>query len=170
MNRLLVTGSRTWSDSNLIRIALRAAVLSLGVPTREITLVHGGAQGADRLAGQVAQRMGMQVEVHEAEWRRCTDDCIHDLKAAKRYCPDAGYRRNAKMIALMPPGSLALAFAAAVPGGTSGCAQVARRCGLTVVDWGRDTTADRRRMIDRWVEVVRTERLVNLPDHILHSP
>lgn len=163
MNRILVTGSRAWADTNLIRQALRSVVMSLGVPTREITLVHGGASGADRMAGQAAHRMGMQVEVHEADWRRCTDDCIHDLKAAKRYCPDAGYRRNAKMVATMPPGSLVLAFAASVPSGTSGCAQVARRCGLTVVDWGLDTTGDRRRMIDRWVQVVRSMQLANLP-------
>lgn len=154
MTRLLVTGSRSWTDTNLIRIALRAAVLSLGVPTREITLVHGGAQGADQLAGQTALQMGMHVEVYEAQWRQCTKDCIHDLVAAKRHCPEAGYRRNAAMIAHMPPGSLALSFAINVPSGTSGCAQIARRVGLTVVDWGSDTTRDRRRFIDRWVAAV----------------
>lgn len=121
------------------------------------------------LAGQVGHRMGMRIEVHEADWRRCTEDCIHDLKAAKRYCPDAGYRRNAEMIALMPPGSLMATFAANVPGGTSGCAQVARRVGLNVVDFGRDTTGDRRALINRWSEVVRTRRSVNLPEHVPHG-
>lgn len=169
MKRLLITGSRTWANVNLIRVALRAAMLSLGVPTREITLVHGGARGADQVAGQVAQRMGMQVEVHEAQWRRCTEDCIHDLKAKRSYCPDAGHRRNAEMIATMTPGSLALAFAAAVPSGTSGCAQVARRCGLTVVDWGQDTTKDRRRMIDRWVRVVGSLRSADRSVPIAYS-
>lgn len=170
MKRLLVTGSRTWEDAHLIRVALRAAAVSLGVPTWEITLVHGGARGADLLAGQVGHRMSMRIEVHEADWRRCTQDCLHDLKAAKNYCPDAGYRRNATMLALMPPGSLVLAFAANVPGGTSGCAQVARRVGLDVVDWGCDTTVDRRRLIDRWVEVVRSLRAVNFPDHTPEQP
>lgn len=156
MKRLLVTGSRAWQDRNLIRVALRSAVLSLGVPTREITLVHGDAQGADRMAGYIGRQMGMVIEAHPANWRRCTDECIHDLRAAKKYCPDAGYRRNAEMIATMPVGSLTLAFAANIPSGTSGCAQVTRRCGLTVVDWGADTTVDRRRMLDRWVDHVHT--------------
>ena len=163
MSRLLVTGSRTWTDSNLIRIALRSAVISLGVPTREITLVHGGAAGADQPADRIARQMDMQTEVHEAQWRRCTDECIHDLRAAKKHCPEAGYRRNAEMIASMPTGSLVLSFAAKIPGGTSGCAQVARRCGLCVVDWGLDTTEDRRRMIDRWVQVVHAMQTVNSP-------
>ena len=158
MRRLLVTGSRSWSDDYLIRVALRAAVISLGVPASEVTLVHGGARGADQLAGRAGRQLGMRIEVHEAQWRRCTEDCIHDLRATRSYCPEAGYRRNAEMIASMEPAALTLAFAANVPSGTSGCAQVARRCGLDVVDWGADTTGDRRRMIDRWVQVVETMR------------
>jgi hypothetical protein len=166
MKRLLVTGSRIWTDTHLIQVALRAAMVSLDVPAREITLVHGGAHGADQLAGQVGSQLGMRIEAHEAEWRRCTDMCIHNLRAAKRYCPEAGYRRNAEMIASMEPGSLMLSFAAKAPSGTSGCAQVSRRCGLDVVDWGDDTTVDRRRMIDRWVQVVESmrtnERLISI--------
>jgi YspA, cpYpsA-related SLOG family len=154
VKRLLVTGSRTWTDTDLIRVALRAAMVSLAVPEQEITLVHGGAHGADQLAGQVGRQLGMRIEVREAQWRRCTDACIHDLRAAKSYCPEAGYRRNVEMIVSMEPGSLMLTFAAKVPSGTSGCAQVARRCGLDVVDWGDDTTVDRRRLVDQWVQMV----------------
>lgn len=166
MKRLLVTGSRTWDDAHLIQVALRAAMISLDLPAREITLVHGGAQGADQTAGRVGHRMGMRIEVHEAQWRRCTETCIHDLRAAKKFCPDAGYRRNARMIASMEPGSLVLTFAASVPGGTSGCAQIARRCGLDVVDWGADTTTDRRRLIDRWVAVVQAMRAGHPPQAV----
>jgi len=161
MKRLLVTGSRSWTDANLIRVALKSAVLSLGVPASEVTLVHGGARGADLTAARCGQRMNMMTEAYPANWTTCSDRCQHGLRRnqpGRAYCPDAGYLRNAIMIASIPPGSLTLAFAMSVPSGTSGCAQVARQCDLTVVDWGADTTVDRRSLIDRWTKAVQSMR------------
>lgn len=59
--RVIVCGSRRWHDRQ--RIADR-----LGDLPGDTTIVHGGAQGADRLAMQEAQKWGLLVEEHRAEW------------------------------------------------------------------------------------------------------
>lgn len=53
--RVIVAGSTTWADAEAIRREL--AKLPLGV-----IVVHGDAPGADALAGQVAQELGIVVE------------------------------------------------------------------------------------------------------------
>jgi len=36
----------------------------------DITIVHGAAQGADRIAHQEAQKAGLLVEPHPADWEK----------------------------------------------------------------------------------------------------
>jgi hypothetical protein len=50
----------------------------------EVTLVHGGARGADSQAGQIGREVGLEVEVFEAEW--------------DRYGRSAGFKRNQAML------------------------------------------------------------------------
>ena len=69
MTRIIVTGSRNFTDSHSIYGALKDAVWMLGVPAPEITIVHGGARGADALAGMIGHHMMMRVEVHSADWQ-----------------------------------------------------------------------------------------------------
>jgi len=79
--RVLVTGSRTWTDTGAIRDAL-AAVWGTG----DAVLVTGACpRGADRLAEQCWTRWGGQVERHPADWAR--------------HGRGAGPRRNADMVA-----------------------------------------------------------------------
>lgn len=59
--RVIVTGSRGWSNRDLI-----ADVLA-DLPGDSV-VVHGGARGADRIAHQEAQKLGLLLEVHEADW------------------------------------------------------------------------------------------------------
>lgn len=57
----VVTGGRNYKDIECVRIWLaRLPPLS--------KVVHGGAQGADSLAHEVAQSLGFEVEVYEASW------------------------------------------------------------------------------------------------------
>lgn len=63
--RVLVTGSREWTDSYRLTRAL-AEVHTRG--DEDVTLVHGGAKGADFLAGEIARSWGWRVEVHPARW------------------------------------------------------------------------------------------------------
>ena len=65
--RLLVTGSRYWTDSTKIYDVLVAAVEAAGGPDKLI-VVQGLARGADQIASVVAAELGCQVEGHEADW------------------------------------------------------------------------------------------------------
>lgn len=49
MKRLLITGSRDWTDEQAIKIALYNAWTELG-GGRNVILVSGGAKGADKMA------------------------------------------------------------------------------------------------------------------------
>lgn len=57
MTRIIVCGTRSWSNRQ--RIADR---LSYAPP--DATIVHGAAKGADRIAEQEAQKLGLLIERH----------------------------------------------------------------------------------------------------------
>lgn len=59
--RALIYGSRTWRD----RAAIEAFVLDL--PDGSV-VIHGGAEGADSIAGEAAQARGLEVVVFRANW------------------------------------------------------------------------------------------------------
>ena len=59
--RVIVCGSRDWHDR--ARISDRLADLP-----GTSTVVQGGAKGADRIALQEAQKLGLLVETHDADW------------------------------------------------------------------------------------------------------
>lgn len=63
--RVLVCGSRRWHDRD--RIGRRMFDLP---PSDETVVVHGAARGADRIAEQEAQKCGLFVEAHPADWER----------------------------------------------------------------------------------------------------
>ena len=77
--RVIVCGSREWTSREAIADRL------FDLPPGS-TIVHGAAKGADRIAGQEAQKLGHLVEEHPADWE----------KHGKR----AGYIRNALMASL----------------------------------------------------------------------
>lgn len=77
--RVLVFGGRDFHDSAKMEAVLRKEL------KRGDTVVHGGARGADALAGDVAGRvLGYKVEVHQADWHR--------------YGKSAGPIRNQRML------------------------------------------------------------------------
>jgi hypothetical protein len=59
--RVVVCGSRDWTDERMIVHVLRRL-------PQVTTIVHGAARGADRIAGAVAKRFGMDVEEWPANW------------------------------------------------------------------------------------------------------
>jgi hypothetical protein len=115
--RILVTGSREWTDWQLTSKALLDA--TLGVDWRKVTLVHGDCpSGLDRMADQLARSMGMTPEPHPADW--------------DRHGRAAGPIRNQEMVDLGADICLAFFHPAAENRGTSDCAARAKRAGIPV--------------------------------------
>lgn len=85
--RILVTGSRDWQDKDAIRRALLAIAQNVGQGDL-ITVVHGDAAGADRIAGDVAIEQGWEIDVYPADW--------------DRYGKRAGPIRNSAMLVKRP--------------------------------------------------------------------
>lgn len=93
--RLLITGSRNWPFPEDIHDAIVEACSKLDVKYfKHVILVHGGAKGADTIAAEFGEMLGMTIEEHPADWKR------HGKKA--------GYIRNAEMADL--GADLCLAF------------------------------------------------------------
>ncbi|MGW0247983.1 SLOG family protein [Nocardia goodfellowii] len=111
VHRILVTGSRSWDNSVAIRDALQ--------PYRcaDAVLVHGGAAGADKLAGKIWSSWGKAVEEHVADW--------------DREGKTAGYRRNERMVAA--GADVCLAFIRDESRGASHTADIARKAGIPVI-------------------------------------
>jgi len=108
--RVLVTGSRTWTDTTTIRTAL-ASVWGHG----DAVLVSGGCpHGADHLAEAYWIHWGGRVERHPADWDR-------DGRGA-------GFARNADMVAA--GADVCLAFIRNRSAGASHTAQLAETAGI----------------------------------------
>ena len=111
MKRLLVTGSRLWTNRAKVAYEMGRAIGELTSGYDLVTIVHGGAAGADTMAGWVATTYGYPVEVHVPDWR-----------PYGIYNPQAGFQRNQKMVDLGV--DMCLAF---IKGNSSGATDCARR-------------------------------------------
>lgn len=124
--RILVTGSRNWTDEQSVTMGIYSLGL-LVVEWSEITIVHGGAQGADTIADRVARTFGAQREIHRPDYK------TGDPKTAP-------LRRNDLM--LDSGIALVLAFMLGAPerGGTLYTVNGAKKRGIPVVlyNWPGD--------------------------------
>lgn len=127
MKRILVTGSRLWTNEAKVsyELGVAAGELLRNEPVdnplypQGIVVVHGGASGVDTMADQIARTYGMQVEVHPAEWR-----------PYGIYNPQAGRFRNQKMV--NAGADVCLAFIRQNSAGATHCAQAAEAAGIPV--------------------------------------
>lgn len=113
--RVLVCGSREWTDRTWIRLRL-ACLLPADPAAEEPTIVHGDARGADRIAGEIATDLGFWVETHPADW--------------SRHGKAAGPIRNREM--LDSGIHLVLAFVRGESRGTRDCIKAAQERGIPV--------------------------------------
>jgi len=75
MYNILVTGDRFWIEYSVVYEALAKAwddfvKTSPAKSTRNITVVHGAAKGADTHAGFAAHKLGMGVRTYPANWNK----------------------------------------------------------------------------------------------------
>lgn len=115
--RILVTGSRDWTDTETIRRALSEAWHRLGRP-HDAVLVQGECHlgGADKIAADTWRTWGYPVEGHPAG--RGPGGRV------------LGPERNARMVAL--GADLCLAFPLPSSRGTRNCMRLAREAGIPV--------------------------------------
>ena len=133
--RLIVTGSREYSDRMALRAALDAVLDSLRTDV-VLVVVHGGeeipeySRGADKIAGEWVLEMaesGLPVrqEAHPADWEGpCRDTCDHNGRQVWRgasMCPAAGPYRNTEMIQAGAHGGIAAMKIGAKNTGSKDC-------------------------------------------------
>jgi len=69
MFRLLVAGGRDYYDYKFIDAVLTEWLSEQDIESQEIILVHGDAQGVDRIAAQWAKYNDLIPEPHAANWK-----------------------------------------------------------------------------------------------------
>lgn len=118
--RILVTGSRDWTDWR----ALTDALIETGGSTMnpDVTVVHGGARGADMMADEIAETRGWLREPHPADWGR--------------YGKAAGPIRNQEMVDAGADVCLAFYLPGLPCKGTSDCDRRAVKAGIPVTRIG----------------------------------
>lgn len=72
--KILVTGSRDWTDARRIEFEIFRALYEAKCPYHEAVLMHGACPtGADALADEYARATGMHRVLYPADW-----DMVHD--------------------------------------------------------------------------------------------
>lgn len=129
--RILVTGSRDWTDRAPVAQAILDAIGQyaphLIVPDThgprlewsKVTVVHGGARGLDTIAGRIAKAWTMPTEIHRAR-------DFPSPRARNQHMVDRG-------------ADVCCAFASTWASGTGMCARMARRAGIPTIDYGVPT-------------------------------
>jgi hypothetical protein len=135
INRILITGSRTWRDTATIRDAITNVAHQHGP---DLVIVHGACRtGADRIAADFAYEIGYLTDPHPADWETCAPDCRPGHRRTRRdgssYCPTAGHRRNQLMVDL--GADHALVFMRGKSSGTADCLRRIKRAGIEYTRW-----------------------------------
>jgi len=79
--KVIIAGSRTFSDYNLLKKKLD--LFFSKKKKREITIISGTANGADKLGEKYASENNISIERYPADW--------------DQYGKSAGYKRNLQM-------------------------------------------------------------------------
>lgn len=115
MLKVLVTGSRDWTDARSIELEMFRALYESKTFFGDAVLIHGACPtGADALADRYARATGMHVLRFPADWER------HGKRA--------GFLRNAEMVETGP--DICLAFIRNGSRGASMTADLAEKAGI----------------------------------------
>lgn len=152
MRRVLITGSRLWTDRIKLSNAMNLEMLHPDA-ANGLTIVNGMAgEGADLMVHEWFMTYHLNPWVHEeehhADWERaCDASCYHRprFKNGRPYCPMAGHLRNQEMVDT--GADICLAFPVGTKAskrsrGTWDCMDRAKRAGIVVVNLGIDQESD----------------------------
>ena len=118
MPKIIIAGSRSMEDYSLMARTWREYTKKHGLTVGRLTIISGGARGADKLAERLAKENGLKCDVMPADW-----------KAQGRA---AGQIRNAEMAKAAGADGRLLAFWDGQSSGTAGMIKQARSAGLRV--------------------------------------
>ena len=116
--KILVCGGRDYDNYEKVKEILDDAVVKLYHPIKnKITIIHGGARGADSLADRYSEEHDIDKEVYEADW--------------ENEGRSAGPKRNQRMLDEGKPDCVV-----AFPGGrgTQHMVNIARKKGVPVYE------------------------------------
>lgn len=65
--RVLICGDRNWNDYDMIHAYISALRVRFG---EELVVIHGASKGADSMAGEAAEDLGVKVEEYPADWSK----------------------------------------------------------------------------------------------------
>lgn len=115
VHRVMITGSRAWTDGELIYRALEE-LKARGAKV----FIHGAASGADTLGARAAMALGYEVHAFRADWGT--------------YGKAAGPLRNQRMLDEGKP-DFVIAFPLCGSKGTWDAVDRAKRAGIVVKVW-----------------------------------
>ena len=81
--KVLVCGSREWTNEKVIRDVLRNYLAA-----DDVTIINGACRGADKISTKVAKELGFKVKEFPADW--------------KKFGRAAGPKRNERMAKQFP--------------------------------------------------------------------
>lgn len=115
--RLLITGSRSWTDRDIIATALQETWEAYGSPADAVMVNGRCPKGADLIGEQEWVKMGLVVEPYPAEWDKYPRGA-------------AGPIRNKQMVDT--GADICLAFIVDGSVGAMGCAKLAEKANIPV--------------------------------------
>lgn len=110
MRKILICGSRNWSDRPTVRKVLRQI-------KHPCEIIHGNAQGADKIGAEIAAALDFSVTAVFPDW--------------ERYGKSAGLKRNIAMLEMKP--EIVIAFWDGKSRGTQHTITQARQQGIPVL-------------------------------------
>jgi hypothetical protein len=117
MFRILITGSRDWTDESTLYNAISDLKNWYNFQWEDVVIVHGDCPtGADALADHFASQADLTTERHPADW--------------EQFGKFAGPKRNQEMVDA--GADVVLAFPKGLSKGTRGTIKKAQDAGLTV--------------------------------------
>jgi hypothetical protein len=139
---ILVTVSRSWSAWP----TMRGVLANVRQRYPDAILVHGNCRRGDQDAAGMWRRLGGVDKPMDADWATCAPHCKPGHRRRNQhgeYCPTAGLRRDAEMVATAPDRVLAFLDPSSKTKGAFRTADMAERCGIPTARYVQGETSAR---------------------------